>query len=244
MLLRMIKKSVFAVASMATMVVFISGAKADESLFDGLYLKGEVGASISRKMGRILFQDQMGNNGALENNDVGTGATLGLGVGKQFSDNFRAELMFNYRVGNELDTNENLSTIGSPTTADLSSSSLFANLNYDVAKVQVQNTTIVPYIGVGIGFAVNELGDVTEVAPGGTVVWQGDTKTNFAWQIGAGVGIPLTDKLTFDAGYRYVDLGSFQSGTQLISGATGNLQKKVKGDFAAHEVLVGLRYAF
>lgn len=80
-----------------------------------------------------------------------------------------------------------------------------------------------PYIGAGVGTAfykIDERGSEHD-----------ETGSSFAWSATAGVGIRLTRNVTFDSGYRYVDMGDVT----------------VKNDemhFGAQEVYAGLRFLF
>lgn len=218
--------------------------KAEEKFLSDHYVKIEGGAYLTRETGRMPFKDQLGNSLELASDDLGTGAVFGVGVGTRFSENVRADITFNYRIGSELSTNENFATSGSPTTADLRSFGLMANAFFDVAEFKVDEISFVPYLGGGVGLVVNDLGYVREVLTGGIAVWEGDTKTNMAWQLGAGVGVGLSETLSIDAGYRYVDLGKIHSGVQIASGTSGRLQKKIQGDYITHELTLALRYSF
>lgn len=80
-----------------------------------------------------------------------------------------------------------------------------------------------PYIGGGVGTAFYKMDEY-----GST---HDETGTSFAWNATAGVGIRLTRNVTFDSGYRYVDMGDVT----------------VKNDelhFGAQEVYAGLRFLF
>ena len=61
--------------------------------------------------------------------------------------------------------------------------------------------------------------------------------TNFAWNLGAGVGYSLTDHIIVDLGYRYTSFGDAKKYTS----GTLNFQAK---DLDSHEALLGLRYQF
>ena len=87
-----------------------------------------------------------------------------------------------------------------------------------------------PYIGGGVGFAHHT---ISASAPVGSTGKADDT--TFAWQIGAGVGIDVTDNLTVDIGYRFTDLGRPQG-----PGAS----PFYVDDFYSHEFRIGLRYDF
>ncbi len=223
-----------------------SSAHAEEALIDGFYLKGEAGASFSGKTGRIPLRDDGGSQAFVDSRDLGTAAVLGVGAGVELAGFFRSELLFNYRTGYELDSKETFAIPGLGASADVDSYSLFLNSYFDVATLDLGSVEITPYLGGGVGLAINDTDDLRFKAPGfTTIVLDGDTTTQFAWNAAAGLGIGATENLTIDIGYRYVDLGSFESGTDARQGAiTGTFQKGAKGDLTAHEVMVGLRYRF
>jgi len=231
-------------AALGLLASWATSAQAADDLWSGIYVKGEAGVSLSHDAGRLPHQDQNGIQLNTQNDDLGTSATFGLGIGKQFGEKVRVDFTLNYRTGNEVNTNENLNAGVTTLTADLNSYGLMASAYYDIAKLNVSGRSVIPYVGGGLGIAINELGDSAEMVNGTRVVWEGDRTTNLAWQVGGGVGIELTDLLSLDAGYRYVDMGGFKSGNQLLSGATGQLQQVYEGDFTTHEVMVGLRYSF
>ena len=98
-----------------------------------------------------------------------------------------------------------------------------------------------PYIGAGAGVAYAHVYDyVSTRAPPFSGPLSGDTaKTqwNFAWAAMAGVGIPLSRRLTVDVGYRYLNIGDLST----ASDAFGAMKLK---NIAAHEVRFGLRWSF
>ena len=99
-----------------------------------------------------------------------------------------------------------------------------------------------PYVGAGIGVAYHELDDVFFTDnPNLLNRIEGNRDISFAWSASAGVGYQLTDRATLDVGYRYIDLGSIDSG-RVDSG--GFVNPKVEfDDLGVHEIKVGLRYA-
>lgn len=224
----------------------ISSAHAEDALFNGFYVKGETGASFSGKTGRIPLRDDGGSRAFVDSRDVGTAAVLGLGAGVELAGFFRSELMFNYRTGYELDSIETFAIPGLGASADIDNYSFFLNSYFDVVSLDLGSVEITPYLGGGVGLAINDTDKVRFEAPSfTTIVLDGNTTTQFAWNAAAGLGIGATENLTIDIGYRYVDLGSFESGTDARQGTvTGTFQKGVKGDLTAHEVLIGLRYRF
>ncbi|POF34228.1 outer membrane protein [Roseibium marinum] len=222
-----------------------SQAIAEDTFLSGFYLKGEAGASIGGSTGEITFRDQTGSTGRTKDTTLGLGGAFGVGVGTHITDMLRAELMFNYRTGHQWDTGLANFNFNEKFDANLSSYSLMAAGIFDIYTFKMGAIEITPNITGMAGIAINQSGDFTATAPGEpNAVWNGDTSTNLAWGLGAGAGIKLSEKATLDLGYRYVDLGNFKSGTKLTSGLSGNLKKRVVGDYTTNELMLGLRYKF
>ena len=82
--------------------------------------------------------------------------------------------------------------------------------------------------------------------------WQGNesrqygsaTQTNLAWSVGAGVAYDVTDRLTLDLGYRYIDMGDTESGWNNFPNARGLQDEKMKANLVSRELLLGARWAF
>ncbi|QJB57105.1 outer membrane protein [Pseudodesulfovibrio sp. zrk46] len=102
------------------------------------------------------------------------------------------------------------------------------------------STAFTPYINAGVGFAwVKE-----DFKTGGTVSLSepsSKTNTNFAWNVGAGVGWSITESVILDLAYRYDYYGDGQKVTGTSTGKSVTSQVK---DLATHNVLLGLRYQF
>ena len=64
-----------------------------------------------------------------------------------------------------------------------------------------------------------------------------------AWSLMAGVGYQISDRITLDIGYRYIDLGKVQSSRVDSTGYSLNPHFRLD-DLTAHEFKVGLRFAF
>ncbi|ODN68517.1 outer membrane protein [Methylobrevis pamukkalensis] len=70
----------------------------------------------------------------------------------------------------------------------------------------------------------------------------GDSKWNFAWALTAGASYAFTERLSVDVNYRYLNLGEASLGTvttQCLCTTDASTD-----DIQAHEIRVGLRYAF
>ncbi len=118
---------------------------------------------------------------------------------------------------------------------------LFLNTYWDFNT----GTPFTPYIGAGIGAAFIK----TEGNSSGSNPIEGSwdmdfgskTVTNFAWNVGAGLGYDITDNWTVDLGYRFVGLGSVK--TAKYHEGDEWIQMK-SSDLYQHQVALGIRYTF
>lgn len=84
-----------------------------------------------------------------------------------------------------------------------------------------------PYVGAGIGFMNVEFNNEGWTSP---IIGSVDD-TQFAWQIGAGLGFGVTKELSIDVGYRFL--------------ATSDLEfRGAEAEYKTHNVRVGVRYEF
>jgi len=89
-----------------------------------------------------------------------------------------------------------------------------------------------PYAGVGIGAARIEASDLTVT---GQPMGNGSAVV-FAYQLGAGIDVALTDHLNIDLGYRL-----FSSSRPKFTESNGN---KFEMDYLSHSAVLGLRVGF
>ncbi len=82
--------------------------------------------------------------------------------------------------------------------------------------------------------------------------WQGNasrqygsnTDTNLAYSVGAGISYEPIDKLNFDLGYRYIDLGKIESGMNNFGNVRRLQDEQMKAHLKSQEVMFGVRYLF
>ena len=100
-----------------------------------------------------------------------------------------------------------------------------------------------PYVGAGLGVAYHIVDETFFTGnPNLTNRIEGDRDISFAWALMAGVGYQVSDRATIDFGYRYLDLGSAETGR--VDNA-GFVNPAVQiDDITSHEIKVGLRYSF
>ena len=82
--------------------------------------------------------------------------------------------------------------------------------------------------------------------PNGFTV-DGNTINQFAYKFSAGTLVSLTEQLSLDVNYQYVNLGAFKGGTGFYRNGAfgGNRQSGINGgDIKTQELIVGLQYKF
>lgn len=205
----------------------------------GFYVAGKAGASF-------MTADSISNttNGAAfdagktsEDDTVGAfGVAVGLNHKPLMGCPIRTEIEYMYRSPFTYKTDQAFVTPGVQNSGEggLTSQTLLFNLFWDITTWN----DLTPYVGGGLGAAFHHT-ESRITASGFGMTASGTKKqdnTDFAWQLGAGVGYNLTKNWKVDLGYRYMDMGEAEWGDKDIAHLTG--------DIAAHEVLLGIRYEF
>lgn len=108
--------------------------------------------------------------------------------------------------------------------------SLMANAWYDFDL----GLPVTPYVGGGIGLAqVKISGDLD-----GARLWEKNDSV-FAWQVGAGASMPISDSAKLFVDYRY-----FSAADAHLKLAPGYNGGSIDADFNSHSLLVGVRFNF
>ena len=159
----------------------------------------------------------------IEDNVMGGSVAIGTSV-KTSNGNVRAELEYNKNQNAEKSFAMNFAgVVDFQGNLEVETQSVMLNGYYDIDT----GSKLTPYVGAGIGLAK------TEATLTGLGYSQSVDDNTFAWQVGAGVGYNVTEKITVDAGYRYVDYGNFS-----------NSDYDVDVETSAHELYLGARYTF
>jgi opacity protein-like surface antigen len=187
---------------------------------------------------------------------------LALGLGYDFGNNWRLELDAS-TLYNDLGA-----IGGQPSSkASIHANTLMLNALYDFDDFGRWS----PFVGAGIGVAegnvslsaqdfVNDLGNVIVANPAcvsppvGARISRAcvisDTDKNLAWNLIAGVGYSITDNLTWDTNYRYVNMGDIDvEGTYVQANVPGvgglfNTATASVENVSAHMLMTGFRYRF
>ena len=217
---------------------------------EGYYITAKGGVSKTMDTGTTSFNVNNGTLFTLQNEDLGTGSAFGFSVGKYLTDSFRLELEAIKRTGYEYDAHALLFPDGS-NKAKIETHALFINGFYDFQPFTMSNTAITPYLGGGVGISRNKMGtDVNfanGIADGFTI--DGNTINQFAYKLSAGTLVSLTEQLSLDVNYQYVNLGAFKGSTEFC--IDGDCDPDIAyqtgtngGDIKTQELMVGLQYKF
>jgi opacity protein-like surface antigen len=166
--------------------------------------------------------------------DVGRSWLFGGAIGYRVNPNVRGELALGYRGSYGFgQTMPNGATLN----ADVASWNVMANGYYDFDV----GAPVRPYLSAGLGWARNRVSQVNSVDPAGAAA--GGSQDNLAWSLGAGIAYPMNNRLTLDFGYRYVDLGRFDTsaGAATLTGAAAPYAGAT-GKLRVNELVVGVRW--
>ena len=202
----------------------------------------------------VFIENETSSPGKLDN--IGGSWLIDGGIGYRFNPWLRSDLTVGYRGGYELDDvaqdiqPQLENSAPGQVNAEITSIPVLINAYVDLGGVVSNVGGIVPYVGAGVGFARNEIGDIRAVlldegltslfiAPGGSNV-------DLAWAVMAGFSAPLPGvrNLFLDVGYRYLDSGKITTdgGPILSEGAVATSEHAgFEGDLTAHEFKAGLR---
>jgi opacity protein-like surface antigen len=177
---------------------------------------------------------------SLTDENIDSTWSFGGGVGRYFGNGFRGDLTWDHRF--EADAE---GTLGDPTSNlkgtghfGLKSDVFLANMYYDIDA----GSRFTPYIGVGLGFTRNttSAGTVSDCGCVTATIAEG-SETHVAGAAMAGVQLKLRERLSLDMGYRFLYLGSVETGPLTPIASTLGADPTVE-DIHAHEFRFGLRY--
>jgi len=171
--------------------------------------------------------------------DYGLGGAVA--VGASMGNGFRAEFEISYT---EQDIEAHTITAlpatlrGSDAFGTTTTTQGLVNVYYDLDL-----GTFKPYVTAGVGLAsVNfdnhgvTLAAPTIGLPAGDVQAMDDRDLGYAWQVGVGTSIKLTDSVDFEVGYRYSAVGNIH--LEAVDGTRTNV------DLSSHSVIAGMRVGF
>lgn len=213
----------------------------------GWYLRGDIGYKYYQAPKGSLSSmpwGTTGNGGQMGYEKMLGAADIGVGVGYKFNDYLRTDLTLDYETPAKFKGSFYCVTGGCGTgvwhdseRVKITAYSALANAYADLGDFH----GFKPYVGAGIGASYlrtsqvqSGMIDTDNTPPNSKGKW------NLAWALMAGVEYPVSDRLSVDLGYRYLNLGDAQTGS--ATDGSGNVAHINYKDITAHEVRVGLRY--
>ena len=215
----------------------------------GWYLRGDVGVGINQMSSlRSTLQPTNALGGgapaiSTAYSDLGDSGLIGIGVGYQFNNWFRADVTAEYRSSAAYRKGVTYTAFcANPFcldtySANVSSAAFMLNGYVDLGTW----AGVTPYVGAGVGMVNHRMKSLTDVGAG--VGFAADsTKTNFAWALMAGLGYNVTSNLKIDMGYRYINMGSVSSNPIVCELVTSCFFEVQSYKHAAHDLRLGVRY--
>jgi opacity protein-like surface antigen len=109
------------------------------------------------------------------------------------------------------------------------------NVFYDFNAWQMAR--IVPFVGAGIGWAHDS---VNTNFTGANFVQAKGSDDRFAWQLMAGVAVPIAERVTLTARYTFFDT----TGDRMTIFNTGVGNLSIKAPYENHSATLGLRVSY
>lgn len=239
-------------------------APAPPADFGGWYLRGDIGFS-NQSVSNIRKSDPTAYSQIStlnETTNFDTGGIFDVGAGYRFNSWFRADVTAQYRGKSNFKGTDvfNATAFGLAYNGQDNYSASKSELLF-LANAYVDLGTwwcVTPFIGAGIGTSrvsisgftdngVNNLQQTTPPFVGGPPVASNATaangsKWNFAWAAHAGLAYQVSQNVTLELAYSYVDLGSGTTGaiTTFDGFTRGNVFKF--NDITSHDVKLGVRW--
>lgn len=238
----------------------------DRGTDTGWYLRTDVGIN-SLGSGTPSQADLAANGGSFIDHSLTRTASVDVGVGYRFSPKLRVDATFELRSGSNIGAVDNVRLINGrgQTAADiysvyrgtLESQALLLNAYYDVGTWN----GLTPFLGASVGVARNTVAGLTTSNDATVNIYSNTAPYDltsqltehsnsyskkrstyaFAWGLSAGASYAINEKLTVEAAYRYLNLGS-TSASDLINCTCGGTGQPFKlGGLDSHDLKVGLR---
>jgi opacity protein-like surface antigen len=213
----------------------------------GWYLRGQVGVGMN---GAVGFETQpIPANAAFATKSIGDSPFVGAGVGYEWNKWLRVDVTGEYRAKTQVSVLGHYTQPPAPTVfvdtfqGNVSSWVFLANAYVDLGTWDC----FTPFVGAGIGTAVNTVSDFSDVSPtvpGGPGssfgVGRGASTWNLAWALYAGLTYNVSPSLKLDLTYRYLSLGKAKDVID-CNGGCGGTSVTIK-DLYSNDFMLGFRW--
>jgi len=207
-------------------LILISSASVfAETKLKDFYIRADSGISIPAK--------KAGSNNApfLEDSKFKNSALYGVGVGYKFNDFLRSDVNLQYRNMHYKHRDNREGSV----KQDTKGYAIFWNGYLDAKN----STIITPFLTGGIGYSRLNPANAVQDNTFDIDSYPSRSTNNFAWNLGAGSKISVTNNVDLDLTYRYVSLGKLAFGNPANFGVAGK-----RFSLRNHEVTLGVAYNF
>jgi opacity protein-like surface antigen len=203
----------------------------DDLLFKP-YARVHVGFSLTGSPGGD------GRNGTHQDIEVQDTGLFGVGIGMKVDDQVRVEGNVTYYSPFDVDGRDGA---GNNISTELESIGAMVSVLYDIEQVHslLGTDTFTPYVGAGVGITML---DTDAMTTAGAASEPGTEVYNLTYAARAGLGARLSDTLTLDFGYKFMNMGQFEQDGGVSNGANSKTTKF--DDLLVHEFTAGLRFQF
>ncbi|MBI5132902.1 MAG: porin family protein [Rhodopseudomonas palustris] len=223
--------------------------------FGGWYLRGDIGFSNQQvkdlRYGRESAYSQLTSFDQQTTFDAA--GIYGVGVGYQFNNWFRADVVGQYRGSSNFKGTDRFNGTASGFaysgidnySASKSEWLVMANGYVDLGTWWC----VTPFVGAGVGAARVTMANFTDTGinniPFSTASFASAptaSKWNLAWALHTGLAYKVNPNLTLELAYSYLNLGDGYTGSlSTFTGLTSNNSFKFK-DITSHDVKLGVRW--
>jgi opacity protein-like surface antigen len=209
------------------------------------YLKGTIGMH-NHEVGGLWTEGYDDGNFTLHHKDMKTAPFFGVGIGVDHGRWLRFDVTGEYRGKWVFLAQDSYADIGfgagaNEYTADIESWLGLVNAYVDLG----QWCGVTPYVGGGIGMASVSVLGLRDTNPVRSTTYYGadHTEYNFAWALYAGMSYDVTDRVTLDFAYRYLDLGDAKTGRATDYLGTSSYSGVELSDITSHDLMLSARFA-
>jgi opacity protein-like surface antigen len=170
-----------------------------------------------------------------------TGLLGGVEIGRKLNDMFALGVEYQYHAKTKFNMKSNTDTYGTSLAWAVRSNVVLATMRMTLTN----DAKVMPFIKLGLGASRNKADDykTTDVALG-TSTYPGKTKTNFAWQLGAGLSVPMSDMFDAEMAYSFIDRGEIRTQGMLNNQISNNPSDAKVAKLRDHAITLGLKFKF
>lgn len=216
--------------------------------FGGWYLRGDIGVS-TQKVDDVVYRPvPAGTTREVIHHSFDSAGFFVVGAGYRFNNWFRADVTGEYRAPSRFTGLDRYDTFSDGTWDGTNEPHMLKTEYVGLVNAYVDLGTwygVTPFAGVGLGVAHVQLTDHRDInVPTGGVAYSPDTATtNFAWALYAGLGYEVSERLSLELAYRYLNMGDAEAGNlATFTGVNNIADSTTLENLHSHDVKVGMRW--